>query len=95
MATMTKRPGGAHVVTFKRPIVNPLDGGYQKNIVIGHEDYESLQKRAAAEGMGVASYVTYLLSQGLSPFRQKAADCAYRMAAFDSLKEKGAHYAKC
>lgn len=84
---MTTRSDGSHVVIFPRPIVNPLDGGVQKSILVGKDDYESLKASASAAGMGIAAYISYLLSQHKSPFEWKAAEAAYPAAALYVLRK--------
>ena len=84
---MPARTDGSHCVTFSRPIVNPLDGGWQKSILVGKDDYEALKERAAAAGMGIAPYIEWLLSQHKSPFEWKAAEAAYPAAALYFLKK--------
>ena len=83
---MTARKNGAHLIMFPKPFVNPLDGGTQKSILVGKDDYEALEKRAKKANMPPARYITYLLSQGISPFAQKASDSTYVEAALYALK---------
>ena len=84
---MTTRKDGAHLIMFPKPFVNPLDGGTQKSILVGKDDYEALKKRAKKINMPPARYITYLLSQGISPFAQKAANSTYVEAALYALKD--------
>ena len=83
---MTARKDGAHLIMFPKPFVNPLDGGTQKSILVGKDDYEELKARAKKANMPPARYITYLLSQGKTPFAHKSEKSTYVEAALYALK---------
>lgn len=77
----------SHIIAFKQPIMNPLNGYMQKNIQVSDENYADLKKRANEAGLTPGRYVLWLLSNGISPFSKQAAKQAYVSGQIAELRK--------